>query len=259
MISLLVAAAVYAAAFQSAAADASRKAFTACLRQAVDKGKSEKVATAGFDAYMRAPVRPGEHQVPRCDGSFDVKNKVPRKQATSDADRRSATIIPRPANAISCHDARRRPAPSRSSGSGRDLGRDAVEHQAPGAASAAMWRRCATNGRCARADRPPTNRRSLAGRSAAARPRRRSPRSRSPITSASSAASRRGERLLLGDAVAVAGQRRRANSRAFGGAGCAGRSGGRARRGRRRHSRRSASRRGCAGSPAPGRAWLVIS
>ena len=82
----LVAVAIYAAAFQSAAADASRKEFTACLRQAVDKGKSEKVATPGFDAYLRAQCAPASAKFRDAMVSFDVKNKVPRKQATSDAE-----------------------------------------------------------------------------------------------------------------------------------------------------------------------------
>ena len=86
MISLVIATAVYAAAFQSAAADSSRKAFTACLREAVDKGKSEKVAAPGFDAYVRAQCTPVSAKFRDAMVSFDLKNKVPRKQATSDAE-----------------------------------------------------------------------------------------------------------------------------------------------------------------------------
>ena len=86
MISLVIATAVYAAAFQTAAADTSRKAFTACLREAVDKGKAEKVAAAGFDAYVRAHCTSVSASFVEKLVSFDVKNKVPRKQATSDAE-----------------------------------------------------------------------------------------------------------------------------------------------------------------------------
>lgn len=85
MISLVIASAVYLAAMQSAAADASRKAFTACLREAVDKAKAEKVTLAGFDAYVRARCAPVSTRFADVLVSFDLKNKVPRKQATSDA------------------------------------------------------------------------------------------------------------------------------------------------------------------------------
>ena len=86
MIALAIGSAVYVAALQTAAADASRKAFTACLRGAVEKGKTEKVALAGFDAYVRAQCAPVSAKFVDAMVSFDVKNKVPRKQATSDAE-----------------------------------------------------------------------------------------------------------------------------------------------------------------------------
>lgn len=85
MISLAIASAVYLAAMQTAAADSSRKAFTACLREAVDKGKAEKVAVGGFEAYVRGRCAPVSASFADKLVSFDIKNKVPRKQATSDA------------------------------------------------------------------------------------------------------------------------------------------------------------------------------
>ena len=85
MIVLAIASAVYIAALQSAAADASRKAFTACLRAAVEKAQADKVALAGFDAYVRAQCSPASDKFVDVLVSFDVKNKVPRKQATTDA------------------------------------------------------------------------------------------------------------------------------------------------------------------------------
>ncbi len=86
MISLMIATTIYAAAFQTAAADSSRKAFTACLREAVDKGKAEKIAAAGFDAYVRGHCAATSTTFRNAMVSFDVKNKVSRKQATSDAE-----------------------------------------------------------------------------------------------------------------------------------------------------------------------------
>ena len=86
MIILIVASAVYLAAAQSSAADSSRKAFTACLREAVEKGKSEKITADGFDAYVRAHCAPVSAKFVDVLVSFDVKNKVSRKQATTDAE-----------------------------------------------------------------------------------------------------------------------------------------------------------------------------
>ena len=86
MISLAIASALHLAAMQSTAADSSRKAFTACLREAVEKGKAEKVALGGFDAYERAHCAPVSAKFADVLVSFDVKNKVPRKQAASDAE-----------------------------------------------------------------------------------------------------------------------------------------------------------------------------
>ena len=86
MISVLIATAFYAAAFQTAAADSSRKAFTACLREAVDHGKAEKIAAGGFDAYARGRCTSASTSFRDAMVSFDLKNKVPRKQATSDAE-----------------------------------------------------------------------------------------------------------------------------------------------------------------------------
>ena len=86
MIVPVIASAVYLAAMQSAAADASRKAFTACLREAVEKGKTEKVAVDGFTAYVQAHCASASASFKDSMVSFDVKNKVPRKQAASDAE-----------------------------------------------------------------------------------------------------------------------------------------------------------------------------
>ncbi len=86
MILLAIGSAVFLAAMQTAAADSSRKAFTACLREAVEKGKAEKVAADGFEAYVRGRCAPISAKFVDVLVSFDVKNKVPRKQATSDAE-----------------------------------------------------------------------------------------------------------------------------------------------------------------------------
>ena len=54
--------------------------------RSVDKGKAEKVAAAGFDAYVRGQCASAGTTFRDAMVSFDVKNKVPRKQAASDAE-----------------------------------------------------------------------------------------------------------------------------------------------------------------------------
>lgn len=66
--------------------DTQRKQFVECLRQAVDKARTDRLAPAGFEALARQ----------RCSGelgafrsalvAFDVKAGSPRKRAEQDAD-----------------------------------------------------------------------------------------------------------------------------------------------------------------------------
>ncbi|MEO5972627.1 MAG: hypothetical protein ABIP91_04610 [Sphingomicrobium sp.] len=76
---------VIAALVQSAALTGQRQAFVACLRQAVDSAKAEKVSGDAFDAYVRQKCAPVEQTFVSSMVAFDLKNKVPRKQASTDA------------------------------------------------------------------------------------------------------------------------------------------------------------------------------
>ena len=85
MIAMLIASAILAAAWQTAQADAARKAFTQCLREAVDKAASQKVPATGFEAFVRTNCDASASSLKSAMIAFDVKNKVSRKQAMSDA------------------------------------------------------------------------------------------------------------------------------------------------------------------------------
>jgi len=70
---------------QSAAMTAQRQEFVGCLRTAVASAKAEKITGDAFDAYVRQKCAPVEQSFTAAMLAFDAKNKVPRKQAASDA------------------------------------------------------------------------------------------------------------------------------------------------------------------------------
>jgi hypothetical protein len=82
---LLIASAMSLASFQTAAADAARKEFVACLHDVVDKARGQKITADGFVAFAHAQCGSIETNFKSGMVGFDVKNKVPRKQAESDA------------------------------------------------------------------------------------------------------------------------------------------------------------------------------
>lgn len=73
------------ASVQNAAADSSRKEFVACLHDVVDKARAQKVTAEGFADFAKAQCGTIEASFKSAMVGFDVKNKVPRKQAESDA------------------------------------------------------------------------------------------------------------------------------------------------------------------------------
>jgi len=73
------------ASMQTAAADGSRRAFVTCLHDVVDKAKADKVSADGFDAFVEAQCGAAAKSFKSAMVSFDVKNKVSRKQAEADA------------------------------------------------------------------------------------------------------------------------------------------------------------------------------
>ena len=86
MIVVMLASAIVAAAFQSAAEDGSRTALRSCIKQASVDAKGQKVASDGFTAFVRQKCAPQETSFKSAIWAFDSKNKVPKKQSESDAE-----------------------------------------------------------------------------------------------------------------------------------------------------------------------------
>lgn len=85
MIALALTSIMAAASLQTAAADNSRKDFVACLRTAVEQAKAQKIARDGFAAFAHQQCATIEGGFKSAMVTFDVKNKVARKQAETDA------------------------------------------------------------------------------------------------------------------------------------------------------------------------------
>ena len=85
MIALAVGSAIYLVAAQ-AAVNVPRVAFSTCLDQAAVKAKAEKIEAAAFGDYARTACAAEATKFKNALISFDVKNGVARKTATSDAE-----------------------------------------------------------------------------------------------------------------------------------------------------------------------------
>lgn len=78
--------AVFLAAFlQSAAINSQRDAYLACLKTATKTATAQKMPPASFEAFLRQNCAAVEATFEASLIAFDLKNKVPRKQAASDA------------------------------------------------------------------------------------------------------------------------------------------------------------------------------
>ena len=85
MIVLSVASAILLALVQNAAANTSRSELRNCLKEAVTQAKSDKIAADGFAAFASERCGKSAAGLKSALVSFDVKNKVSRRQAESDA------------------------------------------------------------------------------------------------------------------------------------------------------------------------------
>ena len=85
MIAFGIGSAIYLVAAQ-ASVNVPRVAFSACLDQAAVKARAEKVAVAAFGDYARSACAAEATKFKNALISFDVKNGIARKTATSDAD-----------------------------------------------------------------------------------------------------------------------------------------------------------------------------
>jgi hypothetical protein len=81
----MITAVFVAALMQSAAIDSQRTNYIACLKTGMDSAKANKMPATAFEAYLRQNCAAIEATFEAAMIAFDVKNKVPRKQAASDA------------------------------------------------------------------------------------------------------------------------------------------------------------------------------
>ena len=87
MIVMMVASAIYAAGFQTAAAaDSARLALRTCIKQAATDAKGQKVANDAFAAFVKQKCATQTTSFKSAVWAFDSKNKVSRKQSESDSE-----------------------------------------------------------------------------------------------------------------------------------------------------------------------------
>jgi hypothetical protein len=86
MIVLMITSAIYAALFQTAAADGARTTLRTCIKQAAIEAKGQKVTNDGFAAFVRGKCTAQETSFKSAVWAMDSKNKVPKKQSDSDAE-----------------------------------------------------------------------------------------------------------------------------------------------------------------------------
>ena len=76
---------IVAALVQSAAINSQRDNFLNCLDQASKTATEQKIPSAGFEAHLRTSCAEAASKFEASLIAFDLKNKVPRKQAAADA------------------------------------------------------------------------------------------------------------------------------------------------------------------------------
>ncbi len=86
MIDLVIASAIHAAMFQSAAAVSARQELVTCLRKAVDDAKTQKLAADGFAGFAKQQCSTQQSKLKAAIWAFDSKNKVSRSQSEADAE-----------------------------------------------------------------------------------------------------------------------------------------------------------------------------
>jgi hypothetical protein len=84
MIALIAASAIYMSALQAGIAGPT-DAFRGCLRDAATKAKSEKVAGAGIEAYLKSSCSTQMSSLAQALVAFRMKNGMSRKAAVDDA------------------------------------------------------------------------------------------------------------------------------------------------------------------------------
>jgi hypothetical protein len=82
---LMSIAAFAAAATADLAAGSQREALSACLKEAIFKAKTDKVAADGFEAFARAHCATYEADLRKAVIALDIKNGISRKDAAANA------------------------------------------------------------------------------------------------------------------------------------------------------------------------------
>lgn len=85
MFGLTIASVIALAAVQTAAANDSRTELRSCLKEAVEQAKMDKITPDAFPAFANGRCGKAADGLKSALVSFDVKNKVPRRRAESDA------------------------------------------------------------------------------------------------------------------------------------------------------------------------------
>ena len=85
MIVLVAASVMWAAAFQSAAADGARSTLRTCIKEAAVEAKTQKMASDAFSAFALQKCTSQAASFKSAIWAFDSKNKVSKKQSESDA------------------------------------------------------------------------------------------------------------------------------------------------------------------------------
>lgn len=83
---MIAIASMLAAASADTAASAQRSSLSNCLKQSVDRAKSEKVAVDAFEAYMHSQCAAPEGELRKAVIAIDVKNGISRKDAAENAE-----------------------------------------------------------------------------------------------------------------------------------------------------------------------------
>ena len=81
----MITAVVLAALLQSAVIDTNRSKYLACLGQGIEAAKTQKMPADALEAHLRQSCASVESSFEAALIAFDVKNKVSRSRAASDA------------------------------------------------------------------------------------------------------------------------------------------------------------------------------
>ncbi len=81
----MIIAVLIAALVQSAAINSQRDNFISCLERATESAKAQKMTADALEPHLRASCASVEESFKAALIAFDVKNKIARKQAATDA------------------------------------------------------------------------------------------------------------------------------------------------------------------------------